>query len=98
VFSIFVRVEIVRLFRPALYAHPRVIHPIDSRIRTRSGSFSLSRPRWITSANEAKIVDELEAAQGPAQDIGGYYEPDAAVADQAMRPSATLNEIIAGIE
>ena len=30
--------------------------------------------RWPT--NEAKIVAELNAAQGPPQDIGGYYQPD----------------------
>ena len=49
------------------------------------------------AANEAKIVAELEAAQGSAQDLGGYYKPDTALVVQAMRPSATLNEIIAGI-
>lgn len=47
--------------------------------------------------NEAKIVDELNSAQGPAMDIGGYYKPDAAKASAAMRPSATLNAIIAAV-
>jgi isocitrate dehydrogenase len=47
--------------------------------------------------NEAKIVAELNAAQGSAQDIGGYYKPDSALVAQAMRPSATLNEIVARI-
>ena len=49
------------------------------------------------AANEPKIIDELTGAQGPAQDIGGYYRPDATLADEAMRPSRTFNEIIAGI-
>ncbi len=49
------------------------------------------------AANEEKIVDELNGAQGPAQDVGGYYMPDPRKADLAMRPSATFNEIIAGI-
>ena len=49
------------------------------------------------AANEAKIVEELNSAQGPAQDIGGYYKPDSALADAAMRPSATLNAIIDGL-
>jgi isocitrate dehydrogenase len=40
---------------------------------------------------------ELDAAQGDAVDIGGYYHPDDALASKAMRPSATLNEIIDGI-
>jgi isocitrate dehydrogenase len=45
-------------------------------------------------ANEAKIVTELEAAQGDAVDIGGYYHADPALVTKAMRPSATLNGII----
>jgi isocitrate dehydrogenase len=49
------------------------------------------------AANEAKIVAEFDAAQGSAQDIGGYYKTDPALVDRAMRPSATLNEIVAGI-
>ncbi|MBT8115794.1 MAG: NADP-dependent isocitrate dehydrogenase, partial [Arenicella sp.] len=46
--------------------------------------------------NEAKIIDELNSAQGHAVDIGGYYMPDAELADQAMRPSETLNALIDG--
>ncbi|MBE9070015.1 NADP-dependent isocitrate dehydrogenase [Leptolyngbya cf. ectocarpi LEGE 11479] len=41
--------------------------------------------------NEAKIVDELNAAQGQPVDIGGYYSPDTEKANRAMRPSKTLN-------
>ncbi|BCX49008.1 isocitrate dehydrogenase [Haloferula helveola] len=44
--------------------------------------------------NEAKIVEELIAVQGSPADIGGYYQPDDAKAEAAMRPSATLNGII----
>lgn len=44
--------------------------------------------------NEAKINDELIAAQGKPMDIGGYYLPDFDKASKAMRPSATLNAII----
>jgi isocitrate dehydrogenase len=47
--------------------------------------------------NEAKILAELDSAQGSPQDIGGYYKPDAAKAEAAMRPSQTLNRIIDGI-
>ncbi|WP_367914349.1 NADP-dependent isocitrate dehydrogenase [Leadbetterella sp. DM7] len=46
------------------------------------------------SAQEAKINEELIAAQGKPQDIGGYYKPDFARASAAMRPSATLNAIL----
>ncbi len=46
--------------------------------------------------NEDTIVGELNDVQGPAMDIGGYYFPDPALADAAMRPSPTLNAIIDG--
>ncbi len=44
--------------------------------------------------NEDKIVRELGSAQGSAMDLGGYYKPDLQKALAAMRPSATLNEIV----
>jgi len=43
---------------------------------------------------EEKIVAELNAAQGPAMNIGGYYFADVAQAEKAMRPSETLNTIL----
>ena len=45
--------------------------------------------------NEAAIVDELNEVQGQPMDIGGYYYPDPARRAEAMRPSATLNRILA---
>ncbi|MEO1050642.1 MAG: NADP-dependent isocitrate dehydrogenase [Bacteroidota bacterium] len=47
--------------------------------------------------NEAKIIDELNDAQGDAVDIGGYYNPDVEKTSKAMRASSTLNAIIDGI-
>jgi len=47
--------------------------------------------------NESTIVAELNAAQGQAVDIGGYYKPDDTLASAAMRPSTTLNGIIDSI-
>jgi isocitrate dehydrogenase len=44
--------------------------------------------------NEAKITEELLAAQGKPVDLGGYYLPDPAIAKKVMRPSATFNAII----
>ncbi|MBT4145335.1 MAG: NADP-dependent isocitrate dehydrogenase [Gammaproteobacteria bacterium] len=44
--------------------------------------------------NEAEIVAQLNAVQGTAVDIAGYYRPDRALAAKAMRPSAILNAII----
>jgi isocitrate dehydrogenase len=47
--------------------------------------------------NEAKISEEMIAAQGRPQDIGGYYHPDTKKTYAAMRPSPTLNAIVDGI-
>lgn len=44
--------------------------------------------------NEEKILEELMAVEGSAQDIGGYYHPNEELVQNAMRPSATLNSII----
>ncbi|WP_299902287.1 NADP-dependent isocitrate dehydrogenase [uncultured Aquimarina sp.] len=44
--------------------------------------------------NEAKIIEELNGAQGNAVDMGGYYWPDVVKVENAMRPSETLNKII----
>ncbi|PQJ27484.1 NADP-dependent isocitrate dehydrogenase [Rubritalea profundi] len=47
------------------------------------------------AANEATIIAELNAAQGPAADLGGYFLLDDAKTTAIMRPSATYNAIIA---
>ena len=47
--------------------------------------------------NEAKIVAELNAVQGKPVDIGGYYHADADKVSKVMRPSTTLNAIIASV-
>ena len=47
--------------------------------------------------NESKIIGELNAAQGNTVDIGGYYRPNISLATAAMRPSATLNQILDSI-
>lgn len=44
--------------------------------------------------NEGTIIDELNAAQGSAIDIGGYYHPDEGKTAAAMRPSETLNSTL----
>ncbi|HCV81059.1 MAG TPA: NADP-dependent isocitrate dehydrogenase, partial [Zunongwangia profunda] len=45
-------------------------------------------------ANEAKIIEELNGAQGSPQDIGGYYKMDDHKTSSAMLPSETLNKIL----
>ena len=47
--------------------------------------------------NEPTILSELNGVQGQAVDLKGYFRPDAKLAQAAMRPSATLNEIVAKI-
>ncbi|WP_316814034.1 NADP-dependent isocitrate dehydrogenase [Pedobacter heparinus] len=47
--------------------------------------------------NEGKINEELIAAQGKPQNIGGYYNPDDELASAAMRPSETLNIALASL-
>ena len=49
------------------------------------------------TSNESKIVAELLAVQGHAVDVGGYYQPDPAKANTALRPSPSLNAVLAGI-
>ncbi len=49
------------------------------------------------TGGETKIVSELNGAQGKAVEIGGYYQPDPALASKAMRPSKTLNTALAKI-
>lgn len=46
---------------------------------------------------ENDILSELIDAQGSAQDVGGYYKPDTALVQKAMRPSTTLNGILESI-
>jgi isocitrate dehydrogenase len=47
------------------------------------------------AANEGKIVAELNGVQGKPVDIGGYYHPCEKKTAEAMRPSATLNAVVA---
>lgn len=46
------------------------------------------------TSNEATIVAELNAVQGSAVNIGGYYRPNSDLVAKVMRPSATLNRIL----
>jgi len=49
------------------------------------------------AASEPAISAELLGVQGSPTDVGGYYQPDDARASAAMRPSATLNAILASL-
>lgn len=49
------------------------------------------------TANEAKIVDELNTVQGVAMDIGGYYRPEEDLAAKSMRPSETFNAALSAL-
>jgi isocitrate dehydrogenase len=47
------------------------------------------------AANEEKIIAELAEVQGTPAELGGYYHAPLETVDQVMRPSATLNSILA---
>jgi isocitrate dehydrogenase len=47
------------------------------------------------SANEAKIMAEIDATQGKPVDIGGYYYPDDKLANKALFPSSTFKAALA---
>ena len=49
------------------------------------------------AANEDQINAELLAAQGEAEDVGGYFAPNPDLAAKAMRPSPTLNAAIEAV-
>jgi len=48
--------------------------------------------------NEQTIVAELAAVQGKPADIGGYYKPDFEKLELVMRPSKTLNAVLAAVQ
>ncbi len=62
----------------------------DTALATRFASLA----KALTD-NEKKIVAELAAVQGKPVDIGGYYKADDAKVDAVMRPSQTLNAVLA---
>ena len=47
------------------------------------------------SANEDDTASDLNEGQGKSADIGGYYYPDTEKLTSVMRPSKTLNEVLA---
>ena len=49
------------------------------------------------AANEDTIIQELLDAQGAPVQLKGYYKPDPEFAIPAMRPSRTLNDILASL-
>ena len=50
------------------------------------------------SSREKTIIGELSDVQGKPVDIGGYYKLDDDKTGAAMRPSATFNEALAGVQ
>ncbi|WP_404343095.1 NADP-dependent isocitrate dehydrogenase [Pseudoalteromonas mariniglutinosa] len=46
-------------------------------------------------SQKEQIIAELNDAQGPAMNIGGYFQPNDDAASKAMRPSETFNSILA---
>jgi len=70
---------------------------LKSQQKDQALSIQFSKVYNELSSNENKIVAELNNAQGSAVNLNGYYFPSDELADKAMRPSATLNKILAEI-
>lgn len=47
--------------------------------------------------NEEKIIGEINASQGSAQELAGYYRADVGRLTELMNPSATLNKILENV-
>jgi isocitrate dehydrogenase len=65
---------------------------VDTVLQTR-----FSKVAEELSKAEAKIMEELTAAQGQPVDIGGYYRPNQEKIVRAMRPSKIFNCIVDSI-
>ncbi|WP_108652109.1 NADP-dependent isocitrate dehydrogenase [Dongshaea marina] len=77
-------------FYLALYwARELALQEQDSELKSRFSALAET-----LGSNEQAIVDELNAVQGQAMEIGGYYHPNPELASRAMRPSETLNRAI----
>tara|TARA_B100000795_G_scaffold70531_1_gene49483 strand:+ start:48544 stop:50763 length:2220 start_codon:yes stop_codon:yes gene_type:complete len=80
-------------FYLAMYwAEALVAQTADSELQQQFSSIAKQ-----LSDNEDTIVSELNAVQGKAVDIGGYYLPSTELTDSIMRPSSTLNSILAAL-
>jgi isocitrate dehydrogenase len=64
----------------------------DPALRERFGKVAAA-----LEENEQRIVRELIGVQGKPVDIGGYYHPSRELTAKAMRPSSTLNTILAAV-
>ncbi|MEO0475562.1 MAG: NADP-dependent isocitrate dehydrogenase, partial [Planctomycetota bacterium] len=62
----------------------------DAELKSRFASLAAS-----FGEGESTILAEIDATQGSAADLGGYYLPDDTKAEAAMRPSATFNQLLA---
>jgi len=51
----------------------------------------------VLTDSEAKIVGELNGAQGKPVDIQGYYHPNLELVSKAMRPSKAFNDALASL-
>ncbi|GAB2978210.1 NADP-dependent isocitrate dehydrogenase [Frigoribacterium salinisoli] len=58
---------------------------------------AFAAPAATLHEQEDAIVAELLAPQGQGVDLGGYYRPDTAALSHVMRPSSTLNELLASL-
>jgi isocitrate dehydrogenase len=74
------------------WAEALAAHTQDKELQAR-----FSRVATQLKESEAKILAELNAAQGRPVDLGGYYRPDPGLVAKVMRPSETFNAIVDAI-
>ncbi len=67
--------------------------------QTEDAALAAAYDEVATSLRQAEdtINAELLEVQGSPADIGGYYRPDDRLTDAVMRPSKTLNQVIAAL-
>jgi isocitrate dehydrogenase len=70
---------------------------LASQTKIASLSERFSKAAKELKDKEKQILEELDAAQGSAVELGGYFRPDEEKLVKAMRPSQTLNQIIEGV-
>ena len=76
---------------------------LEGGVASRSNDILDKDSAWLPLAKalkdaEDQITKDLVDCQGSSVDIGGYYHPNPALAEAAMRPSKKFNELMDNME
>lgn len=79
-----------------------VLHGGGCRGGSESQQFETGQDSKVQTGRITELIAHYEAEpeplEGKSQDVGGYYHPSSEKTYATIRPSATLNEIVDGIE